>query len=168
MMGAKIVFHPNAGLTRLRCRANATVATGSLCTENQVFYVFANSVGPQGGAQWSAGDSKIVAPDPGRWRSPTIATRCLSRHASDLSQAERKYARKGCRNRGFFAAIGNAARGPRAPACSQAMKRRRIFPQPRLSCCSLSVCRGIGRRARAESRWRRRKPGCCKFSPPMD
>ena len=31
--------------------------------ENQIFYVFANSVGPQGNGLWSAGDSKIVAPD---------------------------------------------------------------------------------------------------------
>ena len=27
--------------------------------ENAVYYVFANSVGPQGGGKWSAGDSKM-------------------------------------------------------------------------------------------------------------
>lgn len=31
--------------------------------ENAIYYVFANSAGPQGNGEWSAGDSKIVGPD---------------------------------------------------------------------------------------------------------
>lgn len=66
MAGARIVFHPNAGLdsravSRSKHRGRDGIAVRAF--ENAVFYVFANSVGPQGGGLWSAGDSKIVAPD---------------------------------------------------------------------------------------------------------
>ena len=62
--------------------------------ENEVYYVFANSVGPQGGGLWSAGDSKIVAPD-----SQVLA---LANHRDamvimaelDLAKAGRRYARE--------------------------------------------------------------------------
>jgi len=66
MAGARIVFHPNAGLDspavsrRKRHGKDGVVARAF---ENAVYYVFANSVGPQGEGKWSAGDSKIVAPD---------------------------------------------------------------------------------------------------------
>ena len=66
MLGAQIVFHPNAGLDSLavskrKRHGRDGIAVRSL--ENEVYYVFANSVGPQGAGRWSAGDSKIVAPD---------------------------------------------------------------------------------------------------------
>ena len=60
--------------------------------ENQVFYVFANSVGPQGGGLWSAGDSKIVAPD-----SKVLANsrdEMLIHAKVNLSQAGRAFARE--------------------------------------------------------------------------
>ncbi len=66
MAGARVVFHPNAGLdsldvSRTKRRGRDGIAVRAF--ENAVFYVFANSVGPQGEGLWSAGDSKIVAPD---------------------------------------------------------------------------------------------------------
>jgi predicted amidohydrolase len=66
MMGAQIVFHPNAGLDALavsRAKRGGCDGIAVRAFENQVFYVFANSVGPQGDGLWSAGDSKVVAPD---------------------------------------------------------------------------------------------------------
>ncbi len=66
MAEARIVFHPNAGLdslavSRTKRRGRDGIAVRAF--ENAVFYVFANSVGPQGDGLWSAGDSKIVAPN---------------------------------------------------------------------------------------------------------
>jgi predicted amidohydrolase len=66
MAGARIVFHPNAGLDSLavsRRKHGGRDGIAVRAFENAVFYVFANSVGPQGDGLWSAGDSKIVAPD---------------------------------------------------------------------------------------------------------
>jgi predicted amidohydrolase len=66
MAGAQIVFHPNAGMDTLavsRAKRRGRDGMPVRAFENAVFYVFANSVGPQGGGKWSAGDSKIVAPD---------------------------------------------------------------------------------------------------------
>lgn len=95
MAGARILFHPNAGLdslpiSRAKHRGRDGIAVRAF--ENAVFYVFANSVGPQGDGLWSAGDSKIVAPD-GRVlalannRDETVVTADL-----DLAQATGKYA----------------------------------------------------------------------------
>ena len=58
MMGAQIVFHPNAGLDALAVSKTKRGGRDGMAVrafENQVFYVFANSVGPQGGRLWSAG-----------------------------------------------------------------------------------------------------------------
>lgn len=66
MAGARIIFHPNAGLDPLavsRRKRGGQDGIAARAFENAAFYVFANSVGPQGGGLWSAGDSKIVAPD---------------------------------------------------------------------------------------------------------
>lgn len=66
MLGARIAFHPNAGLDTLavsRAKRGGRDGMAARALENDIFYVFANSVGPQGGGLWSAGDSKIVAPD---------------------------------------------------------------------------------------------------------
>jgi predicted amidohydrolase len=95
MAGARIVFHPNAGLDSLavsRGKRGGRDGIAVRAFENAVFYVFANSVGPQGDGLWSAGDSKIVAPD-----SRVLAL--ASNHAEeilvtdlDLAQATGKYA----------------------------------------------------------------------------
>jgi predicted amidohydrolase len=97
MMGAQIVFHPNAGLDSLRVSRTKRRGRDGIATrafENQIYYVFANSVGPQGGGLWSAGDSKIVAPDS---RVLALANNRDERiiHAElDLTKAGRKYARE--------------------------------------------------------------------------
>lgn len=95
MAGAQIVFHPNAGMDRLsisRSKRHGRDGIPVRAFENAIYYVFANSVGPQGGGKWSAGDSKIVAPN-GSFlaladnQRPRILVEDL-----DLSQATRKYA----------------------------------------------------------------------------
>lgn len=66
MAGAQILFHPNAGMDALavsRAKRGGKDGIAVRAFENAIYYVFANSVGPQGGGKYSAGDSKIVAPD---------------------------------------------------------------------------------------------------------
>ena len=72
--------------------------------ENAVPYVFANSVGPQGGGRWSAGDSKIVAAD------GTVLRLADNQEASvivsdlDLGQATGRYAVEALSTPRFLAA----------------------------------------------------------------
>ena len=97
MLGAQIIFHPNAGLdsltvSRAKRRGRDGIATRAF--ENAVYYVFANSVGSQGAGLWSAGDSKIVAPN-----STVIALADNRREMTiqaplDWSLATRQYARE--------------------------------------------------------------------------
>ena len=66
MAGARILFHPNAGMDPLAVSRRKRGGKDGIATrafENAIYYVFANSVGPQGNEKWSAGDSKIVTPD---------------------------------------------------------------------------------------------------------
>ncbi len=97
MAGAQVVFHPNAGLDELavsRRKRGGRDGIAVRAFENAIYYVFANSVGPQGGGKWSAGDSKIVAPD--------SRVLCLADNANenvlvadvDWSKATRKYAKE--------------------------------------------------------------------------
>jgi predicted amidohydrolase len=67
------------------------------------YYVFANSVGPQGAGMWSAGDSKIVGPDE---RVLGLADNCKEAVIVanlDLSKATGIYARRGLTNPPFLA-----------------------------------------------------------------
>lgn len=97
MLGARIIFHPNAGLDTLpvsRAKRGGRDGIAVRAFENQVYYVFANSVGPQGKGLWSAGDSKIVGPD-----SAVLAQadnrRVMTIQAElDMSGAGRRYARE--------------------------------------------------------------------------
>ena len=96
MMGAQIVFHPNAGLDSLavsRAKRGGRDGIAVRAFENQVFYVFANSVGPQGNGLWSAGDSKIVAPDSRVLAQANNRSETVIQVELDLAQARRKYAR---------------------------------------------------------------------------
>jgi predicted amidohydrolase len=98
MLGAQIVFHPNAGLdtpqvSRAKRRGRDGIAVRAF--ENQVYYVFANSVGPQGNGLWSAGDSKIVAPDSRVLALANNRDEMIIQAEVDLAQAGRKYAREG-------------------------------------------------------------------------
>jgi predicted amidohydrolase len=105
MLGAQIVFHPNAGLDRLavsRGKRHGRDGIAVRAFENQIYYVFANSVGPQGNGLWSAGDSKIVAPDSevlalANNRDETIIEAELA-----LSLAGRKYAREALQQPAFL------------------------------------------------------------------
>ena len=98
MAGAKIVFHPNEGLDTIAVSREKRGGSDGIAVrafENVVFYVFANSVGPQGDGLWSAGDSKIV--DPGS-QVLALANNRDSMVISanlDLSLATGKYAKDG-------------------------------------------------------------------------
>jgi predicted amidohydrolase len=95
MAGARILFHPNAGLDLLpvsRRKRGGRDGIGVRAFENAIFYVFANSVGPQGGGKWSAGDTKIVAPDGRCLRLADNANEAVIVAEIDLTQATGKYA----------------------------------------------------------------------------
>lgn len=95
MAGAQIVFHPNAGMDALpvsRAKRRGRDGIPVRAFENAVYYVFANSVGPQGDGKWSAGDSKIVAPDGSVLQLADNRRECVLVEELDLSRATRKYA----------------------------------------------------------------------------
>jgi predicted amidohydrolase len=107
MLGAQIVFHPNAGLDALAVSKRKRDGRDGIAVrafENQVFYVFANSVGPQGNGLWSAGDSKIVAPDSKVLALANNRDEMLIQARLNLSQAERKYAREALQKPKFLRA----------------------------------------------------------------
>ncbi len=97
MLGAQIVFHPNAGLDALdvsRTKRRGRDGIPVRAFENQVYYIFANSVGPQGNGLWSAGDSKIVAPDSRLLALANNREEQLIQAELDLADAGRRYARE--------------------------------------------------------------------------
>jgi predicted amidohydrolase len=97
MSGARIVFHPNAGLDSLavsREKRGGRDGMDVRAFENAVYYVFANSVGPQGKGKWSAGDSKIVGPDRRRLALADNRGEAVLFADLDLSKATGKYARE--------------------------------------------------------------------------
>lgn len=97
MMGAQIVFHPNAGLDLLavsKAKRRGRDGIAIRAFENQVYYVFANSVGPQGSHLWSAGDSKIVGPDSTVLALANNRDEMVILSELDLNLAGRKYARE--------------------------------------------------------------------------
>jgi len=97
ILGAQIVFHPNAGLDTLqvsRTKRRGCDGIAVRAFENQVYYVFANSVGPQGNGLWSAGDSKIVAPDSRMLALANNRDAMVIQAKIDLTEAGRKYARE--------------------------------------------------------------------------
>ncbi len=107
MMGAQIVFHPNAGLDALAVSKTKRGGRDGIAVrafENQVFYVFANSVGPQGDGMWSAGDSKIVAPGSQVLALANNRDEMLIHARLDLAQAGRQYAREALQEPRFLRA----------------------------------------------------------------
>ncbi len=97
MMGAQVLFHPNAGLDSLRVSKRKRAGRDGIAVrafENQIFYVFANSVGSQGRGLWSAGDSKIVAPDSTVLAIANNRDETLIHADLDLSTARRRYAQE--------------------------------------------------------------------------
>ena len=96
MLGAQVVFHPNAGLDSLpvsKSKRHGRDGIAVRAFENEVYYVFANSVGAQGNGLWSAGDSKIVAPDMRVLALANNRDEAVIQAELDLSLAGRKYAR---------------------------------------------------------------------------
>src|SRR6266566_6617586 len=105
MLGAQIVFHPNAGLDTLqvsRTKRHGRDGIAVRAFENQVYYVLANSVGPQGNGLWSAGDSKIVAPDSRLLALANNRDAMVIRAELDLAHAGRKYARDALQEPSFL------------------------------------------------------------------
>jgi predicted amidohydrolase len=105
MLGAQIVFHPNAGLDSLPVSMDKRHGRDGIAVrafENDVYYVFANSVGPQGDGLWSAGDSKIVAPDSRVLALANNRDETVIQAELDLSRASRKYARDALREPAFL------------------------------------------------------------------
>ena len=95
MAGAQVLFHPNAGLDSLAVSHRKRGGRDGIAVrafENAIFYAFANSVGPQGGGKWSAGDSKIVAPDSRVLALADNASEAVIVADLELAQATRKYA----------------------------------------------------------------------------
>jgi predicted amidohydrolase len=106
MAGAKILFHPNAGLDTLavsRTKRDGKDGIVARAFENAIYYVFANTVGSQGGGKWSAGDSKIVAPN---GRVLTLAdneNESVNVATLDLTKATGVYAQRGLERPEFLA-----------------------------------------------------------------
>lgn len=107
MAGARVLFHPNAGLDPLavsKTKRGGADGIDARAFENAVYYVFANSVGPQGGGKWSAGDSKIVAPDRSRLALADNEGESVIVADLDLSKATGKYARESLEHPRFLSA----------------------------------------------------------------
>jgi predicted amidohydrolase len=110
MAGARILFHPNAGLDALsvsKTKRRGADGIDARPFENAIYYVFANSVGPQGGGRWSAGDSKIVAPDRTRLALADNSGESVIVADLDLSKATGKYARESLDHPRFLSAHWN-------------------------------------------------------------
>jgi predicted amidohydrolase len=111
MMGAQIVFHANAGLDALavsKTKHGGCDGISLRAFENQIYYVFANSVGPQGDGLWSAGDSKIVGPDMTTLALANNSDEQLIHARLDLSLSQRKYAVEGLREPAFLRPLWRA------------------------------------------------------------
>jgi predicted amidohydrolase len=105
MAGAQVLFHPNAGMDTLavsRRKRGGRDGIAVRAFENGIYYVFANSVGPQGNGKWSAGDSKIVAPDEGLLGLANNRDEAMVVADLDLNCATRKYALESLRHPQFL------------------------------------------------------------------
>ena len=106
MAGARIVFHPNAGMDSLavsRRKRGGRDGIVARAFENAIYYVFANSVGPQPDGLWSAGDSKIVGPDERVLGLADNRNEAVIVANLDLSKATGVYARRGLADPPFLA-----------------------------------------------------------------
>lgn len=126
MLGAQIVFHPNAGLDSLHVSKGKRGGRDGMVTrafENGVYYAFANSVGPQGNALWSAGDSKIVAPNMEVLALANNRDEMVVRAELDLSRAHRSYAREALIQPAFLREHWRAL----LAACKRQARKRRLL-----------------------------------------
>lgn len=100
-------FSSDAGLDSLaisRAKRNGRESIVARAFGNAVHYVFANSVGPQGGGKWSAGDSKIVAADERVLALADNQNEAVIVANLDLSRATGSYALRGMKHPRFLAA----------------------------------------------------------------
>jgi predicted amidohydrolase len=107
MAGAQVVFHPNAGMDLLSVSKPKRGGRDGIpvrAFENAIYYVFANTVGPQGGGKWSAGDSKIVAPNGSLLQLADNEHEAVIGAELDLGLATRKYALDSLEHPKFLAA----------------------------------------------------------------
>jgi predicted amidohydrolase len=107
MAGAQVLFHPNAGMDLLSVSKPKRGGRDGIpvrAFENAIYYVFANTVGPQGGGKWSAGDSKIVAPDGSFLQLADNQHEAVISADLDLTRATRKYALDSLEQPKFLAA----------------------------------------------------------------
>jgi len=129
MAGARILFHPNAGLDPLAVSRHKRGGRDGIAVrafENEIYYVFANSVGPQGGGRWSAGDSKIVGPNGRCLRLADNQNEAVIVSDLDLAQATGKYAVESLSSPRFLAdswrrmvaQVRRQARRPQGIPCS--------------------------------------------------
>jgi len=105
MLGAQLLFHPNAGLDRLavsQAKRHGRDGIAVRAFENQIYYVFANSVGPQGNGLWSAGDAKIVAPDSRVLALANHRNEAVLHAELDPATAGRRYAREALQHPAFL------------------------------------------------------------------
>jgi len=124
MLGAQIVFHPNAGLDALpvsKSKRHGRDGIVARAFENEVYYVFANSVGAQGEGLWSAGDSKIVAPDLGFLALANNRDEGVITAELELAQAGRRYAREALQQPAFLRSPWRAM----LRACRQQLKQHK-------------------------------------------
>ena len=108
MHGARVLFHPNAGLDAFavsRRKRGGRDGAVARAFENGIFYVFANTVGPQGEGRWSAGDSKIVAPDTTRLAWAGNREEGVVAATLDMRLATRRYALESMKHPRFMAAM---------------------------------------------------------------
>jgi predicted amidohydrolase len=106
MAGAKVLFHPNAGLDKRSISLSKHGGKDGIAIrafENSIYYVFSNSVGAQGHGKWSAGDTKIVAPDGSVLRLADNATETVLVAKVDPAKATRKYAEESLSSPRFLA-----------------------------------------------------------------
>jgi predicted amidohydrolase len=105
MLGAQILFHANAGLDSWRVSRGKRGGRDGIAVrafENEIYYIFANSVGAQGNGLWSAGDSKIVAPDSRVLALANNRDPMLIHAKLDLTLAQRGYARQALERPAFL------------------------------------------------------------------
>ncbi len=111
MAGARVVFHPNAGLDPLPVSLKKRGGRDGIparAFENAVYYVFANTVGPQPEGKWSAGDSKIVAPDQRVLQLADNENEAVLVATLDLSKATGVYAARSLQHPRFLSASWKA------------------------------------------------------------
>ena len=106
MAGARILFHPNAGMDSpavSRKKQGGADGIAARAFENAIYYAFANSVGPQAAGKWSAGDSKIVAPDERVLRLGDNENETVLVATLDMTKATGRYAERSLSHPKFLA-----------------------------------------------------------------